>query len=295
MDIANPELDRYRNTLVSLNTSDLNGDHATDLIASYGAILFNIPAAANRPPTVDAGPDRVLLNDHGTIFRPSASDPDEDVLTYDIRDAAGNSSRTYPNACFESVFRDGDNLVTVTVNDGHGHSATDSVVYTGGRHQRRVRPVRHGERHRQRRRGWQRYLRQRDRHLYRPRQRRRHLGHRRRVPLRVDSMVRRFRDHRSSRFCSECECLDEGGGDDSRQPARRKRARIAVCQPEQGRRLPATTGGERRHRQHARPGNDGACLAETPAHRQRNHRLLSQSDDRRVDEDRSGNVRRPAQ
>jgi hypothetical protein len=130
VDISNPELDRYRNTLVSLNTSDLNGDHATDLIASYGAILLNIPAVPNRPPTVDAGPDRVLLNDHGAIFRPSASDPDEDVLTYDIRDAAGNFVATYPNACFESVFRDGDNLVTVTVNDGQGHSATDSVVYT---------------------------------------------------------------------------------------------------------------------------------------------------------------------
>jgi regulation of enolase protein 1 (concanavalin A-like superfamily) len=130
MDISNPEVDRYKNTLVSLNTSDLNGDHATDLIASHGAILFNIPAVANRPPTVNAGPDQVLLNDHGAILRPAASDPDEDVLTYDIRDAAGNFFVTYPNACFESVFQTGDNRVTVTVNDGHGHSATDSVVYT---------------------------------------------------------------------------------------------------------------------------------------------------------------------
>ncbi|MCU1385752.1 MAG: hypothetical protein JWL71_4449 [Acidobacteria bacterium] len=130
MDPTAGEVDRYRDTLLSLNTSDLNGDGATDLIASYGAILFNIPAVANRPPTADFGPDRVLLNDHGAIFRPAASDPDNDVLTYDIRDAAGNFHASYPNACFESVFSDGDNTVTVTVNDGHGHSASDSVVYT---------------------------------------------------------------------------------------------------------------------------------------------------------------------
>jgi FG-GAP-like repeat len=130
MDPANPQTDRYRSSLVSLNTSDLNGDGAADLIASHGAMLFNIPAGPNQPPTVNAGPDQVLFGDHGTIFRPAASDPDEDVLTYDIRDAAGNFVATFPNACFESVFRDGDNVVTVTVNDGHGHSASDTVVYT---------------------------------------------------------------------------------------------------------------------------------------------------------------------
>ncbi len=130
MDISNPEVDRYRNTLVTLNTSDLNGDHATDLIASNGAILFNIPAVTNRPPTVNAGPDQVLLNDNTVNLRPAASDPDEDMLTYDIRDAAGNFVVTYPNACFESVLTEGKNVVTVTVKDGHGHSASDSVVYT---------------------------------------------------------------------------------------------------------------------------------------------------------------------
>jgi hypothetical protein len=130
MDPSAPGVDRYRQSLVSLNTSDLNGDHATDLIASHGAILFNIPAVANRPPTVNAGPDQVLLGENDIIFRPAASDPDEDVLTYDIRDAAGNFHATYPNACFVSPFTVGDNLVTVTVSDGHGHSATDKVVYT---------------------------------------------------------------------------------------------------------------------------------------------------------------------
>ena len=130
MDPADPQTDRYRDTLTSLNTSDLDGDGATDLIASHGAILFNIPAVANRPPTVNAGPDTVILNDHSIILRPAASDPDEDMLTYEIHDAAGAFVATYPNACFESVLQDGDNPVTVTVNDGHGHSASDTVVYT---------------------------------------------------------------------------------------------------------------------------------------------------------------------
>jgi hypothetical protein len=130
MDPTDPQVDRYRDTLTSLNTSDLDGDGGSDLIASNGAILFNIPAVANRPPTANAGPDTVLLNDHSIILRPAATDPDEDMLTYEIHDAAGAFVATYPNACFESAFHDGDNPVTVTVNDGHGHSASDTVVYT---------------------------------------------------------------------------------------------------------------------------------------------------------------------
>jgi hypothetical protein len=129
MDPFDSQVDRYRNTLLSLNTSDVNGDGATDLIASYGAILINIPAVPNRPPIANAGPDQVLLGDHGTILRPAAFDPDEDMLTYQIS-APGEFVVTYPNACFESVFHDGDNPVTVTVSDGHGHSASDTAVYT---------------------------------------------------------------------------------------------------------------------------------------------------------------------
>jgi hypothetical protein len=130
MDPANPQTDRYRSTLTSLNTSDVNGDGATDLIASEGAILFNIIAVPNRPPTVNAGPDTVLLNTHDIILRPAAADPDEDMLSYEIRDGDGHLISTYPNACFDSLLHDGDNAFSVTVRDGHGHSASDTVVYT---------------------------------------------------------------------------------------------------------------------------------------------------------------------
>jgi hypothetical protein len=129
MDPANPQTDRYRNTLSSLNTSDLNRDGATDLIASYGAILFNVAPVPNRPPVADFGPDAVILNTHEIILRPAASDPDDDVLTYEIRDAAGFLISTYPNACYTDL-HDGENPITVTVNDGHGGTDSDTVVYT---------------------------------------------------------------------------------------------------------------------------------------------------------------------
>jgi len=128
-DPFNPEDDRYRNQMSTLATSDLNGDGATDLIASQGAVLLNIPAVANRPPVVDAGPDQLLQNTHETVIRPAASDADQDMLTWEIRDQTGRLISNYPNVCYQELHQ-GANPITVTVNDGHGHSATDTVVYT---------------------------------------------------------------------------------------------------------------------------------------------------------------------
>jgi hypothetical protein len=82
-DPADPDGDRYRNTLSSLNTSDLNGDRATDLIASWGAVLLNIAAVTNRPPLVNAGPDQLLQNTHEAVIRAAGSDPDEDMLMWE--------------------------------------------------------------------------------------------------------------------------------------------------------------------------------------------------------------------
>ena len=72
MDPADAQTDKYRSTLTSLNTSDVDGDGETDLIASNGAILFNIAAVPNRAPLVNAGPDTLLVNTHDIIFRPAA-------------------------------------------------------------------------------------------------------------------------------------------------------------------------------------------------------------------------------
>ncbi len=123
------EDDRYRNTLSSLNTSDLNGDRATDLIASWGAVLFNIAATTNRPPTVNAGPDTLIQNVHETILRPTAADPDDDMLAWEIRDETGRVISNYPNFCYQQLHI-GINTITVTVDDGHGHRASDTVAYT---------------------------------------------------------------------------------------------------------------------------------------------------------------------
>jgi len=128
-DPADPDDDRYRHTLASLNTSDLNGDGAIDLIASDGAVLLNIAAVANRPPTVNAGPDTLLQNTNETVVRPMATDPDNDMVTWELRDQTGRLIADYPNFAYQGL-RPGPNMVTVTVDDGHGHRASDSVVYT---------------------------------------------------------------------------------------------------------------------------------------------------------------------
>ena len=128
-DPLNAEDDRYRNTLSSLNTSDLNRDGATDLIASHGAVLLNVAAVANRLPVVDAGPDQLLQNTHETVIRPAASDPDQDMLRWEIRDETGRLISNYPNVLYQEL-HPGPNTITVTVDDGHGHSASDTIVYT---------------------------------------------------------------------------------------------------------------------------------------------------------------------
>jgi len=128
-DPSDPNFRRFKNTLKSLNTADLNGDGRTDLIASFGALVFNIPAVTNRAPAVDFGPDLVLEHFNQTVLQPRASDPDQDMLTWEVRDAGGLIVPTiYPNMCLS--LPDGRHVFTVTVNDGHGHSARDSVVIT---------------------------------------------------------------------------------------------------------------------------------------------------------------------
>jgi regulation of enolase protein 1 (concanavalin A-like superfamily) len=126
-DVLDPQFGRFKNSLVSLNTADLNNDGRVDLIASFGALLFNIPAVANRAPVVNFGPD-VVGNYREVVLAPRASDPDEDLLGWEIRDESGHVIATYPTACWQVP--DGRHTFTVTVDDGHGHTATDSVVIT---------------------------------------------------------------------------------------------------------------------------------------------------------------------
>jgi regulation of enolase protein 1 (concanavalin A-like superfamily) len=123
----------YRYSVSKLNTSDLNGDHVLDLIASgaYGSALFlTRPFVANRPPVVDLGPDRVLLNTSEVALQARVSDPDEDVVTYRWSSSTDDVSLgPYPNPCITGLGL-GPHTFTATVDDGHGHQASDSVTLT---------------------------------------------------------------------------------------------------------------------------------------------------------------------
>jgi VCBS repeat protein/PKD domain-containing protein/Ser-Thr-rich glycosyl-phosphatidyl-inositol-anchored membrane family protein len=122
--------DQYRESVLSLNTSDLNGDQQTDLIASWGAILFNVAATTNRAPTVNAGPDQSFNGGASEVMlQATASDPDDDMLTYSWSASDGRSIFPVPLTCV-SLFQPGTYTFTVTVDDGHGHTASSSVTDT---------------------------------------------------------------------------------------------------------------------------------------------------------------------
>ena len=122
--------DRFRNTLSSLTTSDIDADGATDLIVSYGVIFKNRPADPNWAPTVTA----ISSEPHGdgvVILGAPASDVDQDMLTYSWSDSAGTAIPPFPNPCF-SPNSAGIHTFTVTVDDQHGHTASSSVTVDFG-------------------------------------------------------------------------------------------------------------------------------------------------------------------
>ena len=120
---------KFRNTVRTLNTSDLNRDGATDLIASWGVLLLNVPTDPNWPPTVSAGPDQTLRNTHEGVLVAKASDVDQDLLEWHWTDETGQPFEQVPNTCFSAVSL-GTHVFTITVTDGHGHQASDSVTMT---------------------------------------------------------------------------------------------------------------------------------------------------------------------
>jgi len=122
-------LDGFRNSAASLNTSDLDGDGATDLIVSNGTLFFARTPGANAPPSVNAGPDEVRVGGGREVaLQAIASDPDGDWLTY-VWTLDNGQTIAHSNPCV-SVLSDGAHTFTVTVDDGHGHRASDSVTYT---------------------------------------------------------------------------------------------------------------------------------------------------------------------
>ena len=111
-----------------LNTSDLNADGRTDLIASPAGILLNRAPRSNRAPTAYAFPDRAEQSHDGYVdLGVEAADPDMDWLTYRWTDETGAVVgrqpfvRVYPPLSVPRTY-------TVTVEDGRGGIATDSVT-----------------------------------------------------------------------------------------------------------------------------------------------------------------------
>jgi regulation of enolase protein 1 (concanavalin A-like superfamily) len=111
----------------ALNTSDVNGDGATDLIAGHTLLTSRTPGA-NAPPVVDAGTDQVVVIPADVVLRPVASDPDADLLSY-VWTLDDGRTIAHPTPCIGSLSL-GSHTFTLTVDDGHGHVVGDTVTYT---------------------------------------------------------------------------------------------------------------------------------------------------------------------
>src|SRR5919198_166310 len=126
---------RYRQSVSSLAAVDVSGDGFKDLVVSDGVIFINNRPDPNWAPTVDAGQGGTI-NGHQVTLRAIADDVDQDKLTYSWSTTAGITLPPLPTQCV-TVPNDGTFRFDVTVDDGHGHRATASVVYTftGGERQ----------------------------------------------------------------------------------------------------------------------------------------------------------------
>jgi hypothetical protein len=117
------------NTVVSLNTSDLNGDRATDLIVSGGSIFLNKPDDPNWTPTIDLSES--FYDGELVLLRAKVADVDSDMVTYRWTSSDGQTIPPVPRWCIGSLAT-GTHTYTVTVDDGHGHQASASASFTIG-------------------------------------------------------------------------------------------------------------------------------------------------------------------
>lgn len=116
--------------VASLSAAEVNGDSHPDLIVSEGRVLLNEAPRENRPPTVNAGDDQSFLGINDFMLLSETTDPDHHFLTFEWT-VPGEEERSLfvPYACVGG-FGYGRATFTLTVDDGHGGTATDAVTYT---------------------------------------------------------------------------------------------------------------------------------------------------------------------
>ena len=119
-----------RNSVVSLKTSDLNGDRATDLIVSDGTVFLNRPVDPNRAPAIDLSESSATSD--AVLLRAKVTDDDQDMVTYTWTSNDGIQIGPVPNPCIGSWATPGTHTYTLTVDDGRGHQASASVSFTVG-------------------------------------------------------------------------------------------------------------------------------------------------------------------
>lgn len=111
----------------SLNTSDLNRDGHTDLIASDGRLLIAAAPRENRAPIVNAGADVRSEGSNTIVLEGGATDPDGHLLSFRVRDAAGRIDYPANYGCIDNVPAERHEL-TMTAGDGR-LQASDTVVF----------------------------------------------------------------------------------------------------------------------------------------------------------------------
>jgi hypothetical protein len=118
---------RHRDSMRSLNTSDLDRDRFPDLIASEGVVMLSRAPRANRPPVANAGPDVQQTNDPLAILIALGRDPDEHLLDFTWVGSDGLRT-TIPWFCYD-VSAPGTYTYTLTASDGLGGVDDDSKVF----------------------------------------------------------------------------------------------------------------------------------------------------------------------